>query len=195
MNKQCFLIIHGLGGSGSEHWQSWLYRELNQENCHVIYPAFTNPAAPNKNVWMEELSMAIDRIPHGHSLTVIAHSLGCLLWLHYASTQNKQIANKVILVAPPSPRHILPEAFSFFPVPLNRNNLLRAAEDTLFVHSTDDPYCSLEDVTQFNNLNLPSILLPNAGHINIESGHGKWPWILNECELNNRYFNNKKVLI
>ncbi|MGZ4159852.1 MAG: RBBP9/YdeN family alpha/beta hydrolase [Neobacillus sp.] len=181
MNQQSFLIIHGLGGSGPDHWQSWLDQELRERKLNVCYPTFSDFDSPDKNVWLNELSSAIDTIPKDHYLTVITHSLGCLLWLHFAAAQNKQIANQVILVAPPAPTKVLSEAKSFFPVPLNGKDLSIVAEETLFVHSTNDPYCSIEDTIHYTKLNIPSISLANAGHINTQSGFGKWPWILDLC--------------
>lgn len=183
MNQNSFLILHGLGGSGPDHWQTWLAHELIRKNFHVKYPTFTNFDSPNRKVWLDELSTALRTIPKENNLTIITHSLGCLLWLHYASTQNKQIAKQVILVAPPSPNHILNEAQSFYPVPLDGNNLKKASENTLFIHSSNDPYCSIEDSSRFLNLGLPSITIPNAGHINTLSGYGKWPWILDLCQV------------
>ncbi|EKN64501.1 hypothetical protein BABA_23173 [Neobacillus bataviensis LMG 21833] len=176
--EQSFLIIHGLGGSGAGHWQSWLAKELTNRNYHVCYPTFSSFDAPNRVVWLEELHAAIKTIPANHQLTVVTHSLGCLLWLHYAAKHNKLIAKQVILVAPPSPTVILSEAKTFYPVPLKKSNLSRAAEETLFIHSTNDPYCTMKDAKSYLNLGFPSIVLPNSGHINIDSGHGKWPQIL-----------------
>jgi uncharacterized protein len=180
-----FLIIHGLGGSGPDHWQTWLYQELTKRNFNVYYPTFSNYNSPDKKIWLEELSDAVKSIPEHHTLTIITHSLGCLLWLHYAETLEKQIAKQVILVAPPSPKVILPEAHSFFRPPLNSKKLLDASMETLFVHSTNDPYCSMEDALIFSKLGAPSITLPNMGHINTDSGHGKWPWILDFCLTKN----------
>lgn len=181
MNGQSYLILHGLGGSGPGHWQTWLSNELTQRNFHVYYPTFSQFDSPDKDVWLEELHSVIKTIPTNHQLTVITHSLGCLLWLHYAAIQTKRIAKQVILVAPPSPKVIIPEAKTFYPVPLIKNNLSRSAEVTLFVHSTNDPYCNMEDAKNYLNLGLPSKTLPNAGHINTNSGHGKWPWVLDQC--------------
>ncbi|MBV7507097.1 alpha/beta hydrolase [Bacillus sp. sid0103] len=181
MDQQSFLIIHGLGGSGPDHWQTWLANELKRRNYHVLYPTFPNFDSPNKSVWLKELSTTLKTISDEDNLTIITHSLGCLLWLHYASTQIKPIAKQVILVAPPSPNHILSEAKSFFPVPLDRSHLQKVSEHTLFIHSSNDRYCSIEDSKRFLNLGLPSITIPNAGHINTQSGHGKWPWILDLC--------------
>ncbi|MEH7354585.1 alpha/beta hydrolase [Neobacillus drentensis] len=181
MNQQSFLIIHGLGGSGPDHWQTWLAHELTERNYHVCYPTFSQFESPIRKVWLEELHSAVKTIPTDHRLTVITHSLGCILWLHYAEIQTKRLAQQIILVTPPSPTIVLSEAKSFYPVPLKGQHLSRTAEDTLFVHSSNDPYCSMEDAKNYLNLAFPSIVLPNAGHINTNSGHGKWPWMLDLC--------------
>jgi uncharacterized protein len=181
MNQNSFLIIHGLGGSGPDHWQTWLAHQLKQRNHHVCYPTFSNFDLPNKRVWLEELSDSMKNIPDSNNLTVITHSLGCILWLHYVRSQTKRIAQKVILVAPPSPSIILSEASSFYPVPLQENDLKRTAERILFVHSSNDPYCSVDDSKNYLHLELPSLTIPNAGHINPKSGYGTWPWILDLC--------------
>ncbi|WP_237389703.1 RBBP9/YdeN family alpha/beta hydrolase [Bacillus sp. USDA818B3_A] len=185
MNQQHFLIIHGLNGSGHDHWQTWLADTLIQNNYRVSYPTFSAFHEPDLNVWVQELHRAIQAIPANSELTVITHSLGCLLWLHYTSTQNKKLAKRVILVAPPSPAIRLKEAETFFPVPLNSRHLSRTAEEILFIHSNNDPYCNMDDAGNYLNMDHPSIVLPNAGHINPESGHGKWPSIL-DLTLSNK---------
>jgi len=185
MNHQQFLIIHGLGGSGHDHWQTWLADTLTNKNYQVSYPTFSTFDSPNLKVWLEELHLAMQTIPADSEVTVITHSLGCLLWLHYAATQDKKLAKRVILVAPPSPMITLTEAESFFPVPLNSNHLSRTAEEILFIHSNNDPYCNIEDTKIYLNLDHPSVVIPNAGHINPASGYGKWPSIL-DLSLTNK---------
>jgi len=181
MNQQSFLILHGLGGSGPDHWQTWLYQELTKRNYSVFYPTFSNLNSPNKKEWLRELSTTMERIPKQHKLTVITHSLGCLLWIHYAALKNMKIADQTILVAPPSPTIVLSEAKTFYPVPLNGNHLLNVAKETLFIHSTNDPYCSIEDSKHYTNLGVSSLEFPNMGHINTDSGYVKWQWILEFC--------------
>ncbi len=186
MSKQSYLILHGLGGSGQDHWQTWLAHELAERNYHVSYPVFSNFDSPNKEVWLEELAGTIETLPKHQPLTVITHSLGCILWLHYTADLNKNIASRAILVAPPSPRIVLSEAKSFFPVPLDRKSLSAAATETLFIHSSNDPYCSLNDAILYQNIGFPSITFPKMGHINTASGHGRWPWILEQCLMSGK---------
>jgi predicted alpha/beta hydrolase family esterase len=176
-----FLIIHGLGGSGPDHWQTWLYHELTNRNLNVCYPTFSSFDTPDKEVWLKELSDCLSSIPQHHTLTVITHSLGCLLWLHYLETQTNKIAEQAILVAPPSPTITLKAAKSFYLPPLNSDMLLKGAKETLFIHSTNDPYCSMKDAAIYTKLGAKNITFANMGHINTDSGHGKWPWILDFC--------------
>lgn len=191
MNGYSFLIIHGLGGSGPDHWQTWLYDELIKRKFNVCYPTFSDFDCPNKDVWLDELSSSLKSLPDNHRKIVITHSLGGLLWQHFAAIHNKKYADHVILVAPPSPKVVIPEVSSFYPVPLNGNHLAKVANETLFVHSNNDHYCSVEDSTHYLKLNVPSIIFPNMGHINTVSGHGKWPWILDLCM---NITNNKTLL-
>ncbi|GHI01540.1 RBBP9/YdeN family alpha/beta hydrolase [Neobacillus kokaensis] len=186
MNRQSFLILHGLGGSGQDHWQTWLAEKLTTQGFNVYYPTFSNFDFPNKKIWLKELDEVLGRVPKDHQLTVITHSLGCLLWLHYTAHLNKTLASRAILVAPPSPRVVLSEAKSFFPVPLERKSLSLAAKETLFIHSSNDPYCSLEDANFYKNIGLPTITFPNMGHINTASGHGEWGWILEQCLISEK---------
>jgi len=181
MMNHSFLIIHGLGGSGPDHWQTWLYHELTNRNMNVCYPTFSNFDTPDKEVWLRELSDCLSTIPHNHTLTVITHSLGCLLWLHHLETETIRNAEQAILVAPPSPTITLKSAKSFYHPPLNSSHLVKGAKETVFVHSTNDPYCSIKDAELYTKLGAKSIIFPNMGHINTESGYGRWSWILHMC--------------
>ncbi len=130
---------------------------------------------------MQELSTCFEKIPPENEIIVLTHSLGSILWLHYATTHPNQKVSQVILVAPPSPTQILPDAHTFFPVPLNQQQLESVADRTWVVISTDDPYCSIDDSTLYLKLGFPTIAFPKSGHLNTASGHGEWPWILHTC--------------
>jgi predicted alpha/beta hydrolase family esterase len=191
MTEYTFVIIHGLGGSGHDHWQTWLANTLKQRNFNVVYPVFSKFNYPNKDVWLQELRSSLESVPKHHKKIIITHSLGGILWQHYAAEENKKIADQVILVAPPSPTKVIPAAKSFYPVPLSGKNLNRISENNFFVHSSNDPYCSINDVIHYLRLGVPSISFPNMGHINVESGHGRWPWVLDFCE---RMINDPKAV-
>jgi uncharacterized protein len=75
----------------------------------------------------------------------------------------------------------LPHAKSFFPPP--RVHLAGHSAHILLVLSNDDPFCPLIDSMEIaSTFTVPTLRLDGAGHINTDSGFGKWPlakrWIL-----------------
>jgi uncharacterized protein len=171
-----FLILHGYEGSGPEHWQSWLAGRLREAGERVAYPDLPDPYTPALPAWRAALRAEL-RTLHGE-LTVIAHSLACILWLHHCDTPmiGDARAARVLLVAPPSlagaPRAIR----SFFPVPLDPGRVAAAAAETRLVSAPDDPYCPEDAAAVYGEpLALELDVLPGAGHINVESGYGAWP--------------------
>ncbi|MNC15214.1 putative hydrolase YdeN [compost metagenome] len=179
--KRSFLILYGLGGSGPDHWQSWLARGLSARGETVHYPSLPNPDHPDKNQWLDSLAQSIGAIPADEELTVVAHSLACILWFHHAAQGVQRKAERVFLVAPPSVHTKLDEVASFFPVPDRLEEVQHAAAQTLLIQSSTDPYCTLEDSLVYQRMGVPSLTLPDMGHINIASGYGPWEWILKLC--------------
>ena len=178
-----FIILHGLGGSGPAHWQSWLYKELLDAGENVYYPTLPNYDNPHKDEWMQTLEHTFQTISSDH-ITVIAHSLGCILWLQFAQKHDQKIKNivkRVILVAPPSPYLDHQIIQRFFPLPIKGKGTVQSYNCILQIQSTNDPYCSVEDSHYFKRLGIKQLLVVDKGHINIESGFGKWPWILDYC--------------
>jgi uncharacterized protein len=171
-----FLILHGYAGSGPEHWQSWLADRLRAGGETVAYPDLPDSYEPALPAWREALAAQL-RAPHGE-LTVIAHSLGCILWLHHcceAVTAGARAA-RVLLVAPPSLAGAPEPIRSFFPVPLDAAAVAAAAATTRVVCATEDPYCPEGAAACYGeSLGIEVDLLDGAGHINPEAGFGPWP--------------------
>ncbi|KWX80960.1 hypothetical protein AMQ84_01720 [Paenibacillus riograndensis] len=184
MAKRSFLILYGLGGSGLDHWQTWLSHELLERDETVYYPEFPEKDQPQRKDWMETLDQVTAGIPEEEEVTVIAHSLACILWFHYVCSAPRRTMKQAILVSPVSPATDFAEVESFFPIPENLEEVVSGAERTVFIHSSADPFCSVEDAVPYMKLGLPNLILPNSGHINVESGHGPWPMMLELCLRN-----------
>ncbi|WP_141604396.1 RBBP9/YdeN family alpha/beta hydrolase [Terrilactibacillus laevilacticus] len=178
--SRSFVILHGLGGSGAAHWQTWLYKQLMDKGETVYYPSFPEKHHPNKEKWLQILKALMDEIPKDEEIIVVTHSLGCILWFHYAVLTNRKVS-RVILVAPPSPYSKVEEIQSFYPVPDNLSDVCLVANKTQLIVSTNDPYCPIEDAKIYLDCGAISTILENKGHINIESGFGPWEWILDQC--------------
>jgi predicted alpha/beta hydrolase family esterase len=133
-----YLLLHGLDGSGPEHWQTWLAGRLRRRGLEVAYPTLPEPSAPHVAQWLAALDDSLAS-PAGET-TVLCHSLGCLLWLHHAARRQGRVS-RALLVAPTQPDEEDPPSVGFRPAPLDPDGIAAAAGETLLVCSTDDPYC------------------------------------------------------
>ena len=177
MSKQ-FLFLEPWGGSPPEHWQSWLASELKVQHKKILFPRLPSPDYPDFDVWMEHLRSELSGVDLSET-TILCHSLGCTLWLHFAKKHPGLIPYKVYLVAPALVGDIK-ETLSFFPLPEFESESKNS--EYIIVCSENDQYTPFETFQSFAETNhMDLILLPGQGHINTAAGYGKWPWILEEC--------------
>jgi len=162
------LIIPGLHDSGATHWQSWLqtqYRgavRVKQRDWHQ----------PELDRWADQIGETLARSSDKTTWVAVAHSFGCLalarhLALHKPESGASCGIRAALLVAPADP--------------VKFNVTERLPTEGLGIPSTligseNDPWMPLERArswaghwgARFHNLG-------QAGHINVESGHGPWP--------------------
>jgi len=183
MSNRSFLIIHGWQASGPGHWQTWLANRLRAANETVCYPLLPTPDAPVLDHWMKALHHCVSHMT-GEKI-VLCHSLGGILWLHYATRPSAKPVDRLLLVAPPCPPAVakIPEFQGFAPVPIDAQALARSANRCLMVCSSGDDYCEASAAVAFaNQLGIESEILPSeAGHVNTASGFGPWPHVEEWC--------------
>jgi len=184
--SDAFLVLHGWGGNKPDHWQEHIVKDLLAEGETVYYPKFTDPGAPNLEIWLDELERVVADIPEDDSITVLAHSLGCILWLHYAAaavdSEPPVRADRVLLVAPPyrksAPEEAPPGVATFYPPPLSPEGLKTVAGETVIVASDNDDFATYDQALDYaEKLEVPIEKLAGAGHISPYYGYGKWPWV------------------
>ena len=177
MEDRSFLILHGWQGPGPDHWYTWLARRLRAAGERVALPALPDTDTPRLQDW--HAAMVGELAAMRGERTVLCHSLACVVWLHHVAEHPapEPLAERVLLVAPPTPEMAEPALRSFFPVPLDADAVRRAAAGgTRLVCSDDDPYCPEGAAGAYGRpLALPTDLLPGAAHINPDSGYGPWP--------------------
>ena len=175
-----FLILHGLGGSGPGHWQTWLAARLRAAGARVAYPDLPDADAPSPSSWHETLDAQLEGL--GAAPVVVCHSLSCVLWLHHAAQGHGRRAERVLLVAPPSENAPVAEVEPFFPAPVDRAAVAEAAAETRLVCSDDDPYCPEGAADLYGlPLGVDVDLIPGRGHMNPEWGLGPWPAVEAWC--------------
>jgi len=133
--RRSFLVLHGWGGSGPEHWQTWLANRLHTAGETVHYPLLPDPDDPVLDRWLAALCAELDAMPGER--TVICHSLAALLWLHHAQSRDAGSADRLLLVAPPGPSANNPQVATFFPPPLDAAALQRSARTIMSPRVTD----------------------------------------------------------
>ena len=163
-----FFIVPGLGGSDPGHWQTYFERQ---------HPDFTRIQqrewdAPDRTEWVATIEQALAGEDLVH-VVLIGHSLGCITIAHWANTYGHRIKG-ALLVAPSdveTPQYATFPTTGFGPMPVQR---LPFASKV--VASTNDPWVTLARAGQFAEAwGSELVVIGEAGHINVASGHGDWP--------------------
>lgn len=189
MSTRPVLVLHGWGGNKPTHWQEHLAASLEEAGARVVYPRMPHPEAPDRTAWLAEASRTFEALRDvTDTLTVVAHSLGAITYLHIAAAADRKLADRVLLVAPPYvvpgiPPWSAPETVdAFFPPPLDAAAVARAARETHLVGGDDDDYATWEQMeTYARRLGIGATCLKGAGHISPYWGYGDWPWVAAYC--------------
>jgi len=160
------LILPGRGDSDADHWQSRWQAQL--ANAHRVQQHEWQ--RPERADWQARLEGAVARF--GPRCVLVAHSLGCLLTVHWAAV-TQLTARGALLVGVPNPdRPSFPQEITgFSPLPMRPLPF-----PSILVASDDDPYGTLEFSRQCAAAwGSRLVELGAAGHINSASGYGAWP--------------------
>jgi len=165
------LILHGWGGSDAPHWQSHLASEIAKNYGTVSFPLLDNCHFPSKNRWLKQVKKILEDFkPH----TVVCHSLANTLWF-WLCQEKLETVERLFMVSPPSLSTNEATLKTFFPCEIPSN--VYANEIHLIV-SDNDPWIKLDEAeTMAKSVNASYTVIENAGHINADSGYGKWEFI------------------
>jgi len=158
------LIVPGLHNSGPGHWQSeW---EIHLRHVHRI--VLDDWDTPDLQAWIDAIECGIEQFQPTH---IVAHSFGTLATAAVVAN-NASTLRGVLLVAPADPRKFDIDAqlpATALPVP------------GALVGSLTDPWLSWDAAQALGSRwGLETICAGDAGHINVQSGHGQWPagWLI-----------------
>ncbi len=162
------LILHGWGGSDYPHWQAHLAAEVAKNYGTVSFPLIQHPHYPNRNRWMKQVRQILEAFKPD---TVVCHSLANTLWF-WLCEEDIAPVERLFMVSPPSLHTDEQTIKTFFPCPMPET--LKAKEAQIFV-SDNDPWITTQEAEGIaQHYNIPVTILHNAGHINTDSGYGKW---------------------
>ena len=183
------MIVPGWNGSGPGHWQVWLADQLAEAGREVRWPDFPDVDHPDLADWLRALREGLDGLPEaGYDL--VAHSLGAVLWLHHVMEPgDSPRPARVALVAPPSP-HLQESAVQqFLPPPLDIDAVRHGAEGTLLIGGDADPHLPEGIAEAYGRpLKMATSVIEGGGHLNVDSGYGPWPAMLDWCRRDNLAF-------
>jgi len=163
VSKATILIVPGWRDSGPGHWQS-LWAERMQGALRVVQDDWITPS---RAAWVAALEERVLESPG--PVVIAAHSLGCIATTHLSPAAAARISG-ALLVAPADPerRAVLSD---FAPVPFGP-----LPYRSIVVASSNDPFCPVRLAGAYARAwGSEFVRMQNAGHINIESGHGDWP--------------------
>ena len=162
------LIVPGLNGSVPGHWQT-----LWEEKYGYKLVEQRDWEKPDLLEWINTLHAVVTA--NSERTVLVAHSMGCLTVAHLAHVYPENVSQIqcALMVTPPdvelSPN--IPEALRQFatheviPFP------------TLLVGSESDHYMTLESARRLAGYwKSRFVNAGTVGHINLDSGHGPWPW-------------------
>ena len=157
------LVVPGWKDSGPDHWQS-LWAEQLPGAMRIVQDDWITP---NRQAWVAALSCVV--LSQSEPVVVVAHSLGCMATVHLPADAAARISG-ALLVAPADPerRGVLAD---FAPVPYQP-----LPYRSVLVASSNDPFCPVRLAGAYARAwGSEFVRMQNAGHINVESGHGPWP--------------------
>ncbi|MET3924950.1 alpha/beta hydrolase [Devosia sp. 2618] len=161
------LILPGLGGSGPGHWQlRWAER---MSSAAIVEQA--DWFEPDLDDWVATIDQATRLTTR--PVVLVAHSLACMAVAHAAPRLPDNVRG-AFLVAPPDVElssFVPPEVEPFRPIP--RDPL---PFPSMLVASNNDPLCTIDRAVEFATCwGSDFHQAGEAGHIDIDSGHGPWP--------------------
>ena len=161
------LMVPGYGGSGPDHWQSRWQTKLSSAR-RVEQRDW---ACGERARWVERL---VDEAAKStRPAVVIAHSHGSVVVAHAAARLRDKVVGAFLVAPPDWERPNLIEGFEHDFAPVPREPL---PFRSVVVASRNDPYCDFQRASDFAAAWGSELAdAGEAGHLNVESGHGPWP--------------------
>lgn len=171
------LIVPGYRGSGPAHWQTWLQTQL-PDSRRLSGVDWDRPVIDK---WAAAVTREIET--SSQPLWIVAHSFGCLATVIAAAARPDKVAG-VLLVAPAEP-----ERFTMQGARGHGSQATAGIHDRipasglgifgLLIASRNDPWMRFATARQWaERWELALFDAGPVGHINVESGHGPWPLVL-----------------
>ena len=172
--KNNYFIIHGSFGSPFGNWFSWLYDFISSDGNQVYVPQFPiGVGYQNYDNWSKLFKYYLELGLINENTIIVAHSIAPVFVSKFL-TENKVKVNKLIFVCGFNNYLGIDEEYDTVNKTMYFDNLQEVkqyANEIICFYSDNDPYVKFEVEEEFaDTIATEQICIPNAGHINSESG-------------------------
>ncbi len=169
-----YFIIHGSFSSPYSNWIGWLHDFIQTEGKQVYVPNFpVGVGYQNYENWSRLLKNYLDIGLIGENTIIIAHSIAPVFISKFL-IENKVKIKKLISVCGFNNYFGINEEYDTVNKSMYTDNLeevRKYVSEIVCFYSNNDPYVKYEAEKEFaNTISTEQILIPDAGHINSESG-------------------------
>lgn len=169
-----YFIIHGSFSSPYSNWIGWLHNFIQTEGKQVYVPNFpVGVGYQNYENWSRLLKNYLDIGLIGENTIIIAHSIAPVFISKFL-IENKVKIKKLISVCGFNNYFGINEEYDTVNKSMYTDNLeevRKYVSEIVCFYSNNDPYVKYEAEKEFaNTISTEQILIPDAGHINSESG-------------------------
>lgn len=162
------LFVPGFGDSGPDHWQTRWAAKLSSAR-RVEQPDWFRA---DRAQWTGEIEKAVAAAEK--PVVLVGHSIGVAAIAHAAPgfTPGKVAGAFLVGLSDWNRPELLPGvSHDFAPLPRDPFTF-----PSMLIASRNDPYCDFEVAADHANAWGSALVdAGEAGHINVESGHGPWP--------------------
>ena len=178
-----YFIIHGSFSSPYSNWIGWLHDFIEDEGKQVYVPQFPiGIGYQNYENWSKLLKYYLDLGLMNENTTIIAHSIAPVFICKFL-VDNKVRVKKLITVCGFNNYLGINEEYDTVNKTMyfeNIEEVKQYANEIICFYSDNDPYVKYEVEKEFaDKIATEPILIPNAGHINSESGYDTFEDIVN----------------
>ncbi len=170
-----YFIIHGSFGSPYSNWIGWLHDFIEIDGKQVYVPDFPiGVGYQNFENWSKLLKNYLDLGLINEKTTIIGHSIAPVFISKFL-TENKIKVKKLIFVCGFNNYFGINEEYDAVNKSMyfdNLEDIKKYANEIICFYSDNDPYVKYDAEKAFaDQIGAKQIFIPNAGHINSESGY------------------------
>lgn len=185
------VLLHGTDGSTQDQWFPWLNRELELAGYSVFSPELPESHTPSRIKYEDFLKSSgwdfKDNI-------LIGHSSGATTILNLCMTDWLPKLKAVVMIGSFLNQDLVKKAQWYekgqfddlFRDNYNIKKIKKKSDNFIFVHGSDDPYCSIDDARNLcDKLNGEFITIKRGHHLGGDSGIFEIPQIIDELNRKN----------